>query len=78
MQHDNICAWIVLIRGRKKKKEQQVGSVFWLVFFFGLFFELPKALVWYAESCADLEEFLKKRSSSSNKSKAEQSYYYWR
>ncbi len=40
-------------------------------FFFGLFFELPKALVWYAESCADLEEFLKKRSSSSNKSKAE-------
>jgi hypothetical protein len=73
MQHDNICVWILLIRGRKKKKEQQVGVLACVFFFlfFGLFFELPKALVWYAESFADLEEFLKKRSSSSNKSKAE-------
>jgi hypothetical protein len=53
MQHDNIGAWILLIRGRKKKKEQQVGSVFWLVFFF-LFWVILRTSKGFGLVCGEL------------------------
>lgn len=55
MQHDNICAWILLIiRARKKKKEQQVGSVFWLLFFFSLFWVILRTSKGFGLVCGEL------------------------